>query len=127
MKRLDERSSFKPPGAASPAFRWRCPDVDRGQPRGFTLDRSRALDGVSPGSQLAGCAARKGRIAEGYDADFVIFDPEAEFVVTEDRLYYRYPVSPYLGRKLRGVVKATYLRGQLVFSDGAFSKSRRSR
>jgi allantoinase len=71
-------------------------------------------------ARLAGCSARKGRIAEGFDADFVIFEPEAEFVVTKDRLLYRHPVSPYLGEKLRGVVKATYLRGQCVFTDGQF-------
>jgi allantoinase len=72
-------------------------------------------------AHLAGCAAHKGRIAEGCDADFVIFEPETEFVVTEDHLYYRYPISPYLGKNLRGVVKATYLRGQVVFSGGKFS------
>ncbi len=71
-------------------------------------------------ARLAGCHARKGRIAEGCDADLVIFEPEAEFVVTKDCLHYRHPVSPYLGEKLRGVVKATYLRGQCVFSSGEF-------
>ena len=78
-------------------------------------------------ARLAGCSARKGRIAEGIDADFVIFEPEAEFVVTKDRLHYRHPVSPYLGEKLRGVVKATYLRGQVVFRDGQFSNEARGR
>ena len=57
----------------------------------------------------------------------MIFEPEAEFVVTEDRLYYRHPVSPYLGEKLRGVVKATYLRGQVVFTDGQFCGGARGR
>jgi allantoinase len=88
--------------------------------RGFTLsDLARWM--CEEPARLAGCNARKGRIAEGYDADLVIFEPEAEFVVTEERLYYRYPISPYLGEKLRGVVRATYLRGQLVFSSGEFS------
>lgn len=71
-------------------------------------------------ANLAGCHWRKGRIAAGCDADFVVFDPESEFVVSEDRLHYRHPVSPYLGEKLRGEVKATYLRGRLVFSEGEF-------
>jgi allantoinase len=72
-------------------------------------------------ARLAGCHSSKGRIAEGCDADLVIFESQAEFVVTEYCLHYRYPVSPYLGEKLRGVVKATYLRGQCVFSSGKFS------
>jgi len=49
-----------------------------------------------------------------------VFDPEAEFTVSVDRLHYRHPVSPYLGERLRGVVKKTYLRGTLVFDDGKF-------
>jgi allantoinase len=71
-------------------------------------------------ARLAGCQTRKGRIAAGYDADLVVFDPQSEFVVNEKGLHYRHPVSPYLGEKLRGVVKATYLRGSLVFADGEF-------
>jgi allantoinase len=71
-------------------------------------------------ARLAGCDARKGRIAPGYDADFVVFEPESEFVVSEDRLHYRHPISPYLGERLRGVVIATYLRGRPVFEEGRF-------
>jgi allantoinase len=71
-------------------------------------------------ARLAGCDSRKGRIAAGHDADLVVFDPDREFVVAEDRLHYRHPVSPYLGEPLRGVVKATYLRGNPIFSDGEF-------
>src|SRR5260370_25811785 len=71
-------------------------------------------------ARLAGCSARKGRIAVGYDADLVVFDPDADFLVTKERLYYRHPVSPYLGQRLRGVVKAAYLRGELVFAQGSF-------
>jgi allantoinase len=71
-------------------------------------------------ARLAGCDARKGRIAAGFDADFVVFDPEAEFVVAEDKLHYRHAISPYLGERLRGVVKATYVRGKAVFEDGEF-------
>jgi len=87
--------------------------------RGFTLlDLARWM--AAAPAQLAGCGTRKGRISAGYDADFVVFDPECEFAVTEDRLHYRHPVSPYLGETLRGVVKATYLRGSPVFADGEF-------
>jgi allantoinase len=87
--------------------------------RGFAL-RDLARWMAEAPAQLAGCQKRKGRIAAGYDADFVVFDSESEFVVNADRLHYRHRVSPYLGEKLRGVVKATYVRGQPVFKDGEF-------
>lgn len=87
--------------------------------RGFSLNDIARWMASAP-ANLAGCQTRKGRLAPGYDADFVVYDPESEFVVSEDRLHYRHPVSPYLGEKLRGVVKATYLRSNLVFSGGDF-------
>ena len=87
--------------------------------RGFALTDIARWMAQAP-ARLAGCHTRKGRIAAGYDADFAVFDPESEFVVNEKRLYYRHPVSPYLGEKLLGVVKATYLRGTPVFAEGEF-------
>lgn len=87
--------------------------------RGFTLSDIARWMAQGP-SELAGFGARKGRLAAGYDADFVVFDPEAELTVTENQLHYRHAVSPYLGEKLRGVVKATYLRGKPVFVNGKF-------
>ncbi len=87
--------------------------------RGFALADIARWMAESP-ARLAGCESLKGRIAKGFDADFVAFDPEAEFVATEERLHYRHRVSPYLGETLRGVVKATYLRGNCVFADGDF-------
>jgi allantoinase len=87
--------------------------------RGFSLNDIARWMAEAP-AKLAGCATRKGQIAAGYDADFVVFEPESEFVVRVDRLHYRHAISPYLGEKLRGVVNATYLRGKLVFSNGEF-------
>jgi allantoinase len=85
--------------------------------RGFNLlDITRWM--AEGPARLAGCQARKGRIGAGYDADLVVFDPDATFQLTPERLHYRHPLSPYLGETLRGVVKATYLRGRPVFSEG---------
>ena len=87
--------------------------------RGFTLTDLARWMSEGP-AKLAGCDKRKGRLAPGYDADFVVFDTESEFIVTEERLYYRHPLSPYLGERLRGLIKATYLRGTAVFAGGQF-------
>jgi allantoinase len=69
-------------------------------------------------ARFAGLAARKGRLSRGADADLVVWDPEATFRVTPETLFFRHPVSPYLGREFSGVVRETWLRGGRVY-DGA--------
>ncbi|GAA1592762.1 allantoinase AllB [Actinoplanes couchii] len=61
----------------------------------------------------------KGRIEVGADADLVAFDPDEEFVVDAQALHHRNPVTPYAGRKLRGVVRTTWLRGRTVTGSDA--------
>lgn len=119
MKRLSERS-FRTAWGGIACLSLALPVMwTEASARGFTLVDMARLLAENP-AKLAGCAARKGRIAKGFDADFVVFDPEKEFVVSEEMLHYRHRISPYVGEKLRGVVKATYLRGKCVFSDGTF-------
>jgi allantoinase len=65
-------------------------------------------------ARLAGHAGRRGAIAEGCDADLVVWDPDASFVVDAARLHHRHAVTPYAGRELYGVVKATYVAGKRV-------------
>jgi allantoinase len=50
----------------------------------------------------------------------VVFDPDAEFTVAAEALHSRHAVSPYVGERLRGAVRATYLRGEAVFSANGF-------
>lgn len=64
---------------------------------------------------LAGLSGRKGRIAPGYDADLVVWDAEREFTVEAAQLQQRHKLTPYAGRRLRGVVHTTYLRGERVW------------
>jgi allantoinase len=119
MKRLEE-GSFKTAWGGIASLSVALPVMwTEASARGFTLVEIARWMSEGP-ARLAGCDARKGRIAAGYDADFAVFDPDTEFVVTKEKLHYRHAISPYLGEKLRGAVKATYLRGRAVFAEGEF-------
>ena len=69
-------------------------------------------------AQLARLHPAKGVIVTGADADLVIWDPDAESIVDAETLYHRHRVTPYHGRRLRGSVHSTILRGTVVFDDG---------
>jgi allantoinase len=68
-------------------------------------------------ARFAGLSDRKGAIAPGMHADLVVWDPNATFQVTKSELRFRHPISPYLGRTLRGVVRESWLRGRRIY-DG---------
>jgi allantoinase len=67
-------------------------------------------------ARLAGLQDDRGALRVGHLAHLVVFDAEA-FAVA-GRLIHRHPGSPYEGRTWKGVVEATYLRGERVF-DGS--------
>ena len=60
----------------------------------------------------------KGLIAPGHDADLVLFDPEARWIVDPAQLQQRHKLTPYAGCKMRGRVIATYLRGEKIYEHG---------
>jgi len=81
-------------------------------------------------ARLAGLQKYKGAIAAGYDADLVIFNAKERFKVQLDAprwsnkepftLHSRHKLTPYLERVLRGVVEATFLRGEMIYDRGRF-------
>ena len=72
-------------------------------------------------ARLVGLERRKGALAAGYDADLVVFDPNAEFTVSLSSLHHRHKMTPYDGQTLWGRVHKTVLRGQTVFNAGRFA------
>jgi allantoinase len=87
--------------------------------RGFSLQDVIRWMAEGP-SQLAGCSAQKGRLEKGCDADFVVFEPETEWTVTESQLHFRHNLSPYLGQRFKGKVLSTFLRGTCIYKDAQF-------
>ena len=86
---------------------------------GLTLENVSALMCEKP-AILAGIGNRKGKIGAGYQADFCIWDPDTEFTVDEEMIEHRHKMTPYLGEKLKGVVKQIYLKGEKIYDEGAF-------
>jgi allantoinase len=72
-------------------------------------------------ARLAGLSDRKGHIAAGYDADLAIWDAEAETTVDPRRLQQRHKMTPYAGRRLRGRLRATFVRGRRVWEEGSLA------
>ena len=71
-------------------------------------------------SKLFGLDDQKGAIRVGLDADIVIYDPEKEFTITNDKMHGDTDHTIWEGIELKGYPEATYCRGNLVFKDGEF-------
>jgi allantoinase len=74
---------------------------------------------VSEGTaRLYGLYPRKGVIEPGADADFTLVDPDGTTLVDAGRLHSKQRQSPWHGRRLRGAIRMTVLRGEVVARDG---------
>ena len=61
--------------------------------------------------------SNKGRIKEGYDADFTIVDMNKEMVIKNSQQRSKSKWTPYDGMKVKGWVTHTILRGNCVMQD----------
>ena len=54
----------------------------------------------------------------GADADVALVDPSATWTLSREDLLDRHRLSPFVGRRLRGRVVRTILRGRTIACDG---------
>jgi len=87
--------------------------------RGFSFSDLVRLMSEAP-ARLAGLENRKGKLAAGFDADIVVWDPDATFTVNPELVYHRHKLTPYSGREVYGRVETVYVGGGLVFDRGKF-------
>jgi allantoinase len=90
--------------------------------RGVALEKVADWMCATP-ARLAHLSHRKGAIAEGLDADLVVWRPESEFTVRALMLRQRHPYTAYLGARLPGVVVATYLRGECCYANESVAEA----
>lgn len=64
----------------------------------------------------------KGKIKVGFDADLVVWDPEETVDISRDDCLHRHPDNPFVGRRLFGAIKATYVHGEKAYENGQLSK-----
>lgn len=85
--------------------------------RGLTLERLAEITSTNA-ARIFRLYPRKGVIALGSDADFALVDPDAEWTITGADLLHKAKWTPYEGRRVRGRVELTMVRGTVVYRDG---------
>ncbi|MGH9792141.1 MAG: amidohydrolase family protein, partial [Candidatus Acidiferrales bacterium] len=86
----------------------------------FSPNRFVQLTATAP-AKLFGLYPRKGAIAVGSDADIVIFDPNAEEVISAQTHHMRVDYSMFEGIKVKGVPKIVLSRGRVIIENGKFT------
>jgi dihydroorotase len=82
------------------------------------LSLERFVDLTSYGPQRIFNMANKGRIAEGYDADFTIVDMKRQEIISNNWIESRSQWTPYDGVKVQGWPVGTIIRGRTVMWAG---------
>ncbi|MFC0472320.1 allantoinase [Halalkalibacter kiskunsagensis] len=84
--------------------------------RGISLSKIAEVTAYQPAKRF-GLTSKKGSIQIGLDADLTLVDLKKEFTLIKEDLYYRYKISPYIGKQFIGKTNYTLSRGQIVYEN----------
>jgi dihydroorotase len=87
------------------------------------LTLERLVDLTSHGPARLFQVARKGRIAEGYDADLTVIDLKARRTITDDWIESRCGWTPYDGMTVQGWPVGTVVRGRRAMWEGTIAEA----
>jgi dihydropyrimidinase len=85
----------------------------------LTLNRFVEVVSTAP-ARIFGLYPRKGTIAVGSDADIVIWDPEAEHVISAATHHMRVDYSMFEGWKVKGNARMVLSRGDVIVDGRAW-------
>jgi dihydropyrimidinase len=83
----------------------------------LSLERFVEVFSANP-AKIVGLYPQKGVIAEGSDADVVVWNPDAKRTITIDELHHEGDYTPWEGWEVEGVPVTTILRGKVIVDDG---------
>jgi dihydropyrimidinase len=85
----------------------------------LSLNRFVELVSTTP-ARLFGLYPRKGTLAPGSDADIVMWDPEADHVISAKTHHMRVDYSMFEGFTVKGNAKLVMSRGDVIVEDGLY-------
>lgn len=74
-------------------------------------------------AKLYGMYPQKGVIAEGSDADIVVWNPDAEWTLSAENQIANVDYQAYEGYAVKGIAEKVYVNGQLVSENGRVIKA----
>jgi dihydropyrimidinase len=89
----------------------------------LSLERFVEVTAAAP-ARIFGLAPAKGTVAEGADADLVVFDPDGTTTISASTHHMRVDYNPYEGRCLAGAIDLVMARGEIVVDHGRFVGTR---
>jgi dihydropyrimidinase len=85
----------------------------------LTINRFVEITSTTP-ARIFGMYPKKGVIAAGSDADIVIWDPNAEHLISAKTHHMRVDYSMFEGFRVKGNAKTVLSRGEIIVDKGSF-------